>query len=106
MNLAPLADLRDPNTPAPEASDATGRSSQRFAIEVVAHRGQQTRRAIASGQDIYAVTAPLVVEAMERIVEGRCSTLGATTAGETFDAPDFLAALAQEHLLIGGRSGP
>lgn len=106
MNLAPLADLRDPNTPAPEASDAAGRSSQRFAMEVVAHRDQQTRRAIASGQDIYAVTAPLVVEAMERIVEGRCSTLGATTAGETFDAPDFLAALAPEHLSIGGRSEP
>ena len=101
MNLAPLTDLRDPNTPAPMASDATGRSSQRFAMEVVVHRARQTRRLIASGRDIYAITAPLVVEAMERIVEGRCRTPGANTAGELFDAQDFLAALAPEHLAIG-----
>jgi hypothetical protein len=101
MNLAPLADLRDPDTPAPMASDTSGRSSQRFAMEVLVQRGRQARRILASGRDIYAVTAPLVVEAMERIVEGRCKTPGANTAGELFDAQDFLAAVAPEHMVTG-----
>jgi hypothetical protein len=98
MNLAPLQDLRDPDTPAPVASDASGRSSQRFAMEAVVRNGGQERRASAVGRDIYAITAPLVVEAMERLVDGRHGTLGVTTAGATFDAGDFLAALSRGHL--------
>ncbi|HEY0662758.1 MAG TPA: saccharopine dehydrogenase NADP-binding domain-containing protein [Lysobacter sp.] len=101
MNLAPLQDLRDPDTPAPAASDATGRSSQRFAMEAVVRNDGQVRRAGAGGRDIYAITAPLLVEAMERIVEGRCRALGVTTAGAAFDAQDFLATLAPEHLQLG-----
>jgi hypothetical protein len=100
VNLAPLEDLRDPNTPPPVAIDAKGRSSQRFAMEVVVRNGQQVRRATAGGRDIYAITAPLVVEAVERIVDGRHRTLGVTTAGATFDACDFLAALSPGHLQI------
>ena len=47
----------------------------------------------ARGIDIYAFTAPLVVEAMERLVSGRHDRTGVLAAGELFDAPDFLAAL-------------
>jgi NADP-dependent 3-hydroxy acid dehydrogenase YdfG len=100
FNLAPLKDVRDPNTPSPVASDAKGRSSQQFAMEVVVRNGEQVRRMTAGGQDIYAITAPLVVEAMERIVDGRHRTFGVTTAGATFDACDFLAALSPGHLQI------
>jgi hypothetical protein len=100
MNLAPLQDLRNPDTPAPVASDATGRSSQRFAMEAVVRNGGLERRASATGRDIYAITAPLVVEAMERVVDGRHGTLGVTTAGATFDASEFLAALAPGHLQL------
>ena len=98
MNLAPLKDLRDPDTPAPLASDASGRSAQRFAIEAIVRNGGQTRRAAVSGRDIYAVSAPLLVEAMERIVDGRSKALGVTSAGAAFDARDFLAALAPQPL--------
>jgi hypothetical protein len=101
MNLAPLQDLRNPDTPAPVASDATGRSPQRFAMEIVVRNGGQARYASATGRDIYAITAPLAVEALERVVDGRHGTLGVTTAGATFDAGDFLAALAPEHLQLG-----
>jgi hypothetical protein len=98
MNQAPLQDLRNPATPAPVGSDARGRSPQRFMLDVVVRNGTDTRRAIASGRDIYAVTAPLAVEAMQRILDGRCVATGAIAAGEAFDARDFLAALAPEHL--------
>jgi hypothetical protein len=49
---------------------------------------------VARGQDIYAVTAPLVVEAVDRILTGRTRTVGVASAGEVFDAPDFLRALS------------
>ncbi len=94
MNLAPLRELRDPATPAPSAADASGRSAQRFVVDVRVQRGQRMRRAIASGRDIYAVTAPLLVEALQRILSGRVRGSGALAPGQAFDARDFLATLA------------
>ncbi|HLT90077.1 MAG TPA: saccharopine dehydrogenase NADP-binding domain-containing protein [Woeseiaceae bacterium] len=98
INLAPLADLRDPDTPPPVPGDASGRSNQLFAMDVVVRKGNEVRRRRARGRDIYAITAPLVAEAVERIVDGRRRTSGVTTAGEAFDASDFLGALARGHL--------
>ena len=100
INLAPLQDLRNPDTPAPVASDAQGRSAQRFAMEAVVRNGGEVRRVAASGRDIYAVTAPLIVEAMERIIAGRGRICGVIAAGAAFDARDFLATLAPEHLRL------
>lgn len=98
LNLASLKDVRDPSTPAPVAADSSGRSAQRFVVEVTVRKGEAQRHASAQGRDIYAVSAPLIVEAMERIVDGRRSRNGAVAAGEAFDASGFLAALAPEHL--------
>ncbi|HTH67716.1 MAG TPA: saccharopine dehydrogenase NADP-binding domain-containing protein [Rhodanobacter sp.] len=94
MNLAPLRDLRDPATPAPTAADDSGRSAQRFVVDVRVRRGDRVDRAVASGRDIYAVTAPLLVEALQRILDGRVHGNGSLTAGQAFDARDFLDALA------------
>jgi saccharopine dehydrogenase-like NADP-dependent oxidoreductase len=93
MNLAPLADLRDPGTPPPAAADESGRSSQVFLMDVIARRGRHERRVIARGRDIYAVTAPIVVEAAQRIAAGAIRTTGVVAAGEAFDARDFLGSL-------------
>ena len=56
--------------------------------------GDTRRRVVASGQDIYAISAPLAVEAVQRILGGRTRTSGVASAGEIFDAPDFLRALS------------
>ncbi|MFC1416629.1 saccharopine dehydrogenase family protein [Streptacidiphilus cavernicola] len=98
MNDAPLRDLRDPVTPEPVPTDATGRSAQVFVVEAVVRRGAEERRAHARGQDIYAVTAPLVVEAAERVLDGRCKAVGVVAPGEAFDPEDFLTALAPQQL--------
>jgi short subunit dehydrogenase-like uncharacterized protein len=98
LNNAPLRDLRDSTTPAPIAADESGRSAQTFLVDVVVRSGSRTRRAIAQGRDIYAFTAPLVVEAVERILDGRACGSGALAPGETFDSTDFLRALAPEYL--------
>ncbi len=99
-----LDDVRDPTTPAPQAVDDTGRSAQRFTVDVVARRGQRTHRVAASGRDIYAVTAPLLVEATERLLDGRAESAGAVAPGEAFDALDFLTALTPDHLAVEGAS--
>lgn len=103
MTLAPLRDLRDPDTPPPVAADSSGRSSQTFLVEAVARRGGDERRASAAGRDIYAVTAPIVVEATERLLDGRViggRSIGALAAGELFDAADFLRSLSPDHLAL------
>ncbi|MFE6378243.1 saccharopine dehydrogenase family protein [Streptomyces roseolus] len=99
MSAGAARDVAAPHTPAPTATDEHGRSDQTFLVDVVVRSGGTERRATASGQDIYAVTAPLVAEALERVLTGRTRTLGVASAGEIFDAPDFLHALAP-HLTL------
>jgi short subunit dehydrogenase-like uncharacterized protein len=100
MNLAPLRDLRNPATPTPTAIDESGRSAQQFVVDVRVRRGSRRVRTTASGRDIYAITAPLLGEALERIVDGRVRDRGALTAAQAFDARDFLASLSSAGLAI------
>ena len=93
-----LSDIRDPATPAPQAADATGRSPQRFVVEVLVRRGEESRRIIARGRDIYAFSAPLVCEVTERLLAGKFSDAGAHVPGAILDAKDVLAALTPDHL--------
>jgi hypothetical protein len=94
MTLDAAEDLAAPVTPAPVAVDGRGRSAQTFTVDVVLRSGDTRRRVVASGRDIYAVSAPLAVEAVQRILGGRTRTTGVASAGEIFDAPDFLRALS------------
>jgi hypothetical protein len=100
LSAVALDDIRDPRTPAPQAADEAGRSAQQFVVDVVVRRGGQERRISAAGRDIYAVTAPLVVEAARRLIDGRAKVLGATAPGEAFDAAGFLDALRPDPLTI------
>ena len=101
MSSNALDDLAAPDSPGPVAVDERGRSAQTFLIEVVARSGGTERRAVASGQDIYAVTAPLVVEAACRVLAGPGGTAGVASVGARFDADDFLRSLSPEHLILG-----
>lgn len=94
MTVEAAHDVSTPDTPVPAAVDARGRSAQTFLVDVIVRSGDTQRRAVARGQDIYAVSAPLVVEAVHRILTGRTNTLGVASAGAIFDAPDFLTALS------------
>ncbi|GGZ12538.1 saccharopine dehydrogenase [Streptomyces avidinii] len=94
MAVEAARDLAGADTPAPEAVDELGRSDQTFVVDVLVRAGGVRRRATARGRDIYAVTAPLAVEAVERLLSGRTRTTGVASAAAMFDAPDFLRALA------------
>ena len=98
LTRASLDEIRDAATPPPTATDALGRSAQRFEMVVEARHGGSVRTAVARGQDIYAVSAPLVVEAAARLMQPGFARAGALALGQAFEARDFLRALAPEHL--------
>lgn len=100
LTTVALEDIRNPATPGPQAADNIRRSVQQFVIDVVVRRGQDERRISAAGRDIYAITAPLVVEAARRLMDGRANVQGAAAPGEVFDAADFLRALSPDYLTI------
>jgi hypothetical protein len=101
MSSNALDDLQAADPSGPVAVDERGRSAQTFLVEVVARSGGAERRTVASGRDIYAVTAPLVVEAASRVLAGTGDTAGVASVGARFDAEDFLGALSPEHLTLG-----
>lgn len=94
MTVEAARDISAPDAPTPAPTDESGRSAQTFLVDVVVRSGDQERRAVARGQDIYAVTAPLTVEAVDRILTGRTRAVGVVSAGEIFDAAGFLRALS------------
>jgi hypothetical protein len=101
MSSNALDDLSAPDPSGPVAVDEHGRSAQTFLVEVVARSGNAERRTMASGRDIYAVTAPLVVEAAFRILGGAGDTAGVASVGARFGAADFLGSLSPDHLTLG-----
>ena len=98
LTQSSLDEIRDAATPTPAAADALGRSAQRFEMVVQARQGGTLLRATARGQDIYAVSAPLVVEAAQRLMRPGFARAGTLALGQAVDAPDFLRALAPAHL--------
>jgi len=107
LALSALRDIRDPNTPPPRPHDEQGRSAQQFVVDVVIAQSGTARRVTATGRDIYAVSAPIVVEATERLLSGKVAPRGGVTSlGEIFDARDFLAALDMVTVSYGAVSSP
>jgi hypothetical protein len=103
LNTTPLRDLRNASTPPPVAADVTGRSAQTFLVEAEIRQGSALRPVSAQGQDIYAVTAPLVVQALDHILAQGGSKNGVFAPGEHFDARHFLAALAPSIMITSTR---
>jgi hypothetical protein len=95
LNRAPLRDLENPTISCPSAIDEKGRSSQCFLVDTVARNGGEERRIAVAGRDIYAVTAPIVVEALDRVCNGSRQNAGAFALGQLVDASDFLQRLVR-----------
>lgn len=104
MSANAAADLSAASS-APVAVDDLGRSAQTFVVDVLVRSNGEQRRLTATGQDIYAISAPLAVEAVARVLTGRVKATGVVSAGAAFDAPDFLKALSP-HLTVHGHARP
>jgi hypothetical protein len=95
-----LDDIHNSGTPAPKPADETGRSAQRFIVDVVTTRDSNARRVIARGRDIYAFSATLVCEVVERLLEGKFSSAGAQPPGAILRAQEVLFSLSPDHLTL------
>jgi hypothetical protein len=102
INRAALDDLRDATTPPPTAVDGSGRSAQRFELVVRLVQDGVTRMVGARGQDIYAVTAPIVVETALRLLAPSYGRSGALALAEAVDPVDLLHALHSQALEMFG----
>ncbi len=101
MNLKPLDDLHEVTTPPPRPVDARGRSAQHFIMDVRATIAGQVRRARASGTDVYAASAPLIVRACLDLLMREAPPSGVRAPGEVFDAQSFLSRLTPD-IVLGG----
>lgn len=99
MTSEAVQEVTAPDAPLPLPVDERGRSAQTFLVEVIVRSQGRECRVVARGQDIYAVSAPLAVEAVQRILDGTTQLTGVVTPGEIFDPRDFLRTLAP-HLSI------
>ncbi|TDW22363.1 saccharopine dehydrogenase family protein [Kribbella kalugense] len=90
MTVEAAGDLANAGTPAPAPVDEFGRSDQTFVVDVRVRTDGEERRATARGQDIYAISAPLAVGAVRRILAGEVFAEGVASAGAMFDAVEFL----------------
>lgn len=93
LNRSALADIRDASTPPPTAADASGRSAQRFELVVRLVQNGMTKTAGVRGQDIYAVTAPIVTEVALRLLAPSYRRSGALAVAEAVDPVDLLRSL-------------
>ncbi len=95
MNLKPLEDLHDQNTPPPQAMDKRGRSGQAFVVDVRLKADHKEHRATASGHDIYAVSAPMVANACVTLL-AKPRAAGVHAPGELFNPREFIAELSRD----------
>lgn len=102
FSRAALDDIRDAATPTPTAVDDRGRSAQRFEMVVEVTQGGEVRTAGARGQDIYAVTAPIVIEAAVRLLASGDRRGGAMALAEAVSPGELLRALNGSALEVFG----
>jgi hypothetical protein len=106
INRSALEDIRDAATPPPTSADEGGRSAQRFELVVQLLQDGVTRSAGVRGQDIYAVTAPIVIEAARRLLAPSYRHSGALALAEAIDPVDMLQALHGRALDVFGDALP
>lgn len=106
INRSALEDIHDAATPPPTAVDDRGRSAQRFELVVRLVQDGMTRMAGVRGQDIYAVTAPIVIEAALRLLAPSYGRSGALSLAEAVDPVDLLRAMHERALEVFGDAWP
>jgi hypothetical protein len=102
LNRSALADIRDASTPPPTAVDGSGRSAQRFEMVVRLVQAGRAKTAGARGQDIYAVTAPIVIEAALLLLSPSYWHSGALSLAEAVDPVELLQRLHGSALQVFG----
>ncbi|UQD83609.1 saccharopine dehydrogenase NADP-binding domain-containing protein [Bradyrhizobium elkanii USDA 76] len=75
-------------------SEREGFDSTDFLIEAEVAGATVTKRAVATGRDIYGVTAPIVGETVDRLLRLQTGGGGVVTSAEIFSSSEFLGSIA------------
>jgi short subunit dehydrogenase-like uncharacterized protein len=102
LNRSALDEIHDPTTPPPVAVDDRGRSAQRFEMVVRLEQNGEPRIAGVRGQDIYAVTAPIVIEIARRLLSTSHGRSGALSVAGALPARELLRTLNGKALEVFG----
>ena len=102
LNRTALDDIRDAATPPPDAVDDSGRSAQRFELVVRVKQHGTTKTAGVRGQDIYAVTAPIVIDAALLLLAPDYRRSGGLALAEAVDPVELLGTLDGRALEVFG----
>ncbi len=86
-SLDDLKNTSNPETPVIEDENALAQS---FYLQVELRAGHGKRIIAVKGKDIYAFTAPVILEIVRRMNSNYSNLTGIKTLGEAFDATDFL----------------
>ena len=96
LNTTALEDIRDDH----DINAVAGRRGRTLGPTVRRGRPRAPWRHVppdhCSGRDIYAVSAPVVVEGAARLLDGRHRGPGAMAPGQAFDASEVLDALERD----------
>jgi short subunit dehydrogenase-like uncharacterized protein len=77
----------------PEGPSEKSRRRSRFVIVCEARRGERTRRGMATGSDLYGLTAVTTVEGALRCAAPGYAGKGALAPSQAFDPHEFMGAL-------------
>lgn len=83
----------------PEGPEEGARRKSRFTIVAEARgKGGTSSRAVVRGEDVYGLTAAIIVRGAELLCEDDCDAVGALAPAEAFDAEAFLLYLGDHGL--------
>jgi hypothetical protein len=97
MTASTLLDVFSPSAPSPGRVSDQERADSRFTVVAVVRDGELERRAVATGRDIYGITAPMIVGATRALLSRRQS--GVVTVSQVAPPTDLIARLQRTHWL-------
>ena len=93
MAASTLQEILSPDAPRPsEVSDAR-RAETNFVVVASVRSGTVERRTTLTGNDIYGITAPIIVDAAAHLLSDEKERVGVLAPSQAFDARAFLAEL-------------
>jgi short subunit dehydrogenase-like uncharacterized protein len=98
MTASTLREVFGPDAPSPDQASHEQRSASRFTVVATVSDGVTERRAVATGRDIYGITAPMIAGATARLIGSRQA--GVLAPSQAVEPGDLLASLRGHGLVV------
>ena len=95
MTVSTLREVFSPDAPSPGRVNDQERADSRFTVVAVVSDGELERRTVATGRDIYGITAPMIVDATRALLTTRQS--GVLAFSQVAPPTDVIGRLQRTH---------